>query len=384
MLRLTHSLRRAMPILKKPAVQKRPARCWAGMAAAARCKNASSDRCIASSDRGIAVDSAAPSDLPEEGKRPKARNPFQLFYANCLRLGEVTNSSEASEKWRLLSDVEQSGWRQKACLEKKMQVEFQHAKGVAIRITPAVRAAVTFTIDNDVVLEPERQTPLQQVAGDPVLGGYQLEWHNRNSTRGSVAEGSFGVAFRGFCPRTRMQVAVKIYRHDQESRSDLEHEVEICKRLGECRHGFFLSVLEAGVAAPIPYLVLPWVGDSLSCVLASRRTQNPCRIISADIVCIVFVQVADALRYMHSVGITHTDIKPSNVLIRECDRRAIVIDFNMAEVVTGDNWVPRGSCYSTYPWRAPSCGARARHSCYDAWWHLLSTSGRMGSCVWRR
>ena len=121
-----------MPILKKPVIRKRPAGGGAGLAAAARCKNGGSDR-------GIAVDSAASSDLSEEGKRPKARNPFQLFYADCLRMGKVSNSSEASKKWRLLSDVEQSVWRQKACLEKKVQAEFQHAKGVAIQITPAVQ-----------------------------------------------------------------------------------------------------------------------------------------------------------------------------------------------------------------------------------------------------
>ena len=69
-----------------------------------------------------------------------------------------------------------------------------------------------------------------------------------------------------------MQVAVKIHGHEEECRSELEHEVKIYKRLAECRFGLFLTVLEAGLTALIPYLVLPWVGDSLSSVMASRAT----------------------------------------------------------------------------------------------------------------
>ena len=274
-----------MPILKKPAIRKRPAQGQAGVTAVARSK--AGVTAVGRSKGGGALtkcdDGGATADGDEDpvdaARHPKARNPFQLFYAHVLRSGKASNASEASGMWGDLPDEQKAQWRQTASLEKKLQVESKPARGVAIRATAAVRAAVSLTVNNDAqsycreILEPE--APSQRVASDPVLGGYRLEWHNRNSTRGNVAAGAFGVAYRGFCLRTQMQVAVKVYGHDKDCRSELEHEVKIYKRLEECRHGMFLSVLEAGLTAPIPYLVLPWVGDSLSGIMASRITQNP-------------------------------------------------------------------------------------------------------------
>ena len=68
--------------------------------------------------------------------------------------------------------------------------------------------------------------------------------------------------------------------------------------------------------------------------------------------CIVSVQVADAVRFLHSIGVVHTDIKPRNVVLTQHDRRAILIDFNGAEHVRAENWRPRSQQYTTYPYRA--------------------------------
>ena len=107
--------------------------------------------------------------------------------------------------------------------------------------------------------------------------------------------------------------------------------------------------MQAGLTATIPHLVLPWVGPSLSEVLKGRAKWE---IVGLER--IVVVQVSDALKYLHSVHVIHTDIKPGNVLIRECDRRAVIIDFNTSEIADPmGEWQPRSTVYSTYPWRAP-------------------------------
>jgi serine/threonine protein kinase len=42
-------------------------------------------------------------------------------------------------------------------------------------------------------------------------------------------------------------------------------------------------------------------------------------------------EVAAALSHIHSLGINHLDIKPGNIMVREADRRAILIDFGLAK-----------------------------------------------------
>ena len=52
-----------------------------------------------------------------DGSTPKARNAFQLFYAESLRKHDVSNSTEASEKWRDLDAEKQSKWQHAALME---------------------------------------------------------------------------------------------------------------------------------------------------------------------------------------------------------------------------------------------------------------------------
>jgi len=48
----------------------------------------------------------------------------------------------------------------------------------------------------------------------------------------------------------------------------------------------------------------------------------------------IVLDVCEALREAHSQGVIHRDLKPGNVLLREGDR-AVVVDFGMAKIVTG-------------------------------------------------
>ena len=84
-----------------------------------------------------------------------------------------------------------------------------------------------------------------------------------------------------------------------------------------------------------------------------RVASQPCEIGHSDVTQIIAVQVADALLRLHSSGVVHTDTKPDDVLVRVCDRSAIIIDFSIAEVVMADEWRPRSLVCSAYPYRAP-------------------------------
>jgi serine/threonine protein kinase len=47
---------------------------------------------------------------------------------------------------------------------------------------------------------------------------------------------------------------------------------------------------------------------------------------------IVFREIIDAIRYLHSIKICHRDIKPSNIMIQEGSGKVKLMDFNVSKL----------------------------------------------------
>ena len=86
----------------------------------------------------------------------------------------------------------------------------------------------------------------------------------------------------------------------------------------------FPDMLDSGLSAPIPYLVLSWCGDdSANRVLkAVPLDVEACNAIARQSLC--------ALKCLHGVGVIHGDFKPSNVVIRKEDRHGSLVDFGLS------------------------------------------------------
>lgn len=73
------------------------------------------------------------------------------------------------------------------------------------------------------------------------------------------------------------------------------------------------------------YYVMNYIkGHTLSYIVKEKgpfNTANAIRIIS---------QIADSLNYLHGVHINHLDIKPANIIIRESDKKPVLIDFGLS------------------------------------------------------
>src|SRR5262249_2717447 len=150
------------------------------------------------------------------------------------------------------------------------------------------------------------------------LGGYRLLYR--------IASGSFGRVFRADDPHTGTVVAIKVLRRrwSEERRTiDLfEREGKVGRSL---QHPNIVSIL--AVARDIPsqqyYIVMEFVeGGNLRDFMAIRKKLEPKEALR------LLEDAAAGLAYAHSLGVTHRDIKPTNILI-STQGTAKLVDFGL-------------------------------------------------------
>jgi len=147
-----------------------------------------------------------------------------------------------------------------------------------------------------------------QPQGKPNPGDRVGAWHLDEA----LGRGAFGSAWRA--------------RHDDGRVGALkllpEAPGDELRALAAVRHPWVVSVLDGG-GAPAPYLVMELAaGEPLG---AWRARAQP----SIDEVLPIVAGLADALAAVHHAGITHGDIKPANIVVRDA-QQAWLVDFGMS------------------------------------------------------
>jgi CheY-like chemotaxis protein len=170
-------------------------------------------------------------------------------------------------------------------------------------------------------------TPWQSVKllkGDPdsyFLGGYRILY--------KIASGSFGRVFRADDPRTGRVVAIKVLRRRW---SEDPQRIEFFEREGRVgmslRHPNIVEMLAVN-RDPISgqyYMVMEFVeGGNLREILAIRKKLEPAEALR------LIEDAASGLAYAYSRGITHRDIKLTNILLSS-QGEAKLVDFGLAKI----------------------------------------------------
>jgi serine/threonine protein kinase len=155
------------------------------------------------------------------------------------------------------------------------------------------------------------------------LGGYRILYR--------IKSGSFGRVMRAEDPRTGREVAIKVLRHRW---TDDPRSVELFMR--EARIGMTLhhpnivEVLAVNRDEPTGqyYIVMEFVeGGNLRELMAIRKKLEPAEALR------VLEEAATGLAYAYSQGVTHRDMKLSNILISS-QRTAKLVDFGLAGLYT--------------------------------------------------
>jgi serine/threonine protein kinase len=155
------------------------------------------------------------------------------------------------------------------------------------------------------------------------LGGYRVLY--------KIASGSFGRVFRAEDPHTGEIVAIKVLR---QRWSEDPHTIELFEREGKLgkslRHPNIVTILDVN-KDPVTrqyYIVMEFVeGGNLRDFLAIRKKLEPGEALR------LLEDAAAALTYAYSKGLTHRDVKLTNILI-STQQTAKLVDFGLADIFT--------------------------------------------------
>jgi eukaryotic-like serine/threonine-protein kinase len=156
------------------------------------------------------------------------------------------------------------------------------------------------------------------------LGGYRLLYR--------IAAGSFGRVYRGDNPRTGEVVAIKVLRKRWAEGS---RKIELFEREGKVglsmQHPNIVRILAVN-RDPVTgqyYLVMEFVeGGNLKDFLAIRKKLEPPEALR------LLEETANGLAHALTLGLTHRDLKPTNILI-SATKTAKLVDFGLAELAGG-------------------------------------------------
>lgn len=154
-----------------------------------------------------------------------------------------------------------------------------------------------------------------------ILGGYRVLY--------KIASGSFGRVFRAEDPATGRVVAIKVLRNRW---SEDPQRIELFEREGRVgmslRHPNIVEVLAVGrdVASGQYFIVMEFVeGHNLREILKMRKRFEPAEALH------IIEDAASGLAYAFSRGVTHRDVKLTNLLI-STQGAAKLVDFGLAKI----------------------------------------------------
>jgi tRNA A-37 threonylcarbamoyl transferase component Bud32/CheY-like chemotaxis protein len=173
--------------------------------------------------------------------------------------------------------------------------------------------------------------------------GYLTPWQSQKLLKGDrdgyflggcrvlykIASGSFGRVFRAEEVETGRVVAIKVLRRRW---SDDAHNIELFEREGKVgltlQHPHIVEVLNVrhDAASGQYYIVMEFVeGQNLRDFLAIRKKLEPAEALH------IIAEAAAGLAHAYSRGITHRDIKLTNILISS-QGTAKLVDFGLAKM----------------------------------------------------
>ena len=138
---------------------------------------------------------------------------------------------------------------------------------------------------------------------------------------GLVGAGGQAVVYRAVHPVLQKEVVVKLSKFPSETS---DRSIQEGRLLSQLEHPNICRILDIDFHDNRPVLVMQFIkGRSLRDV--NRRKLTPQQILQ------VMKKLCDATATAHRLGVTHQDIKPSNILVSERGE-PYLIDFGLAQV----------------------------------------------------
>ncbi|NEP11444.1 MAG: serine/threonine protein kinase [Symploca sp. SIO2C1] len=163
------------------------------------------------------------------------------------------------------------------------------------------------------------------------VAGQQLQGSKYTIER-KLGTGGFGVTYLA-TTASHEQVVIKtlnetIIEHPDFAKFQEDFQNEAL-RLGKCSHPHIVKIYEFFQEGPLPCLVLEYIdGEDLASWVTNRD-------IFPEAEALHYIQqIGEALVEVHRSGFLHRDLKPQNIMLRNGNLEAVLIDFGIAREFT--------------------------------------------------
>jgi len=143
-----------------------------------------------------------------------------------------------------------------------------------------------------------------------------------------IGSGSFGNVFEARNNKTNTLVALKmpVQKSDRDGQKSVLDEARIYKKIHNPDNG--IANMKITTCKDRKIIVMDLLGSNLE----SIRDKTANKKLSLKSVIYIAIQTIDILKYIHSCGYLHRDIKPDNFVIGHTDpKKLFCIDFGLAK-----------------------------------------------------
>ncbi|MGM9473950.1 serine/threonine-protein kinase [Pseudarthrobacter sp. YS3] len=151
-------------------------------------------------------------------------------------------------------------------------------------------------------------------------------------------------------------VALKLFAPQAPDADELKRQEAEIQLLATLNHPSLVTLFDAGIDTRIPDEPRPFLTMELvdGQDLRSRIRHSP---VPLDELAVIGAGIADALAYVHSLGVIHRDIKPGNILLVQIrpgePLRPKLTDFGIARIVDGTRLTATGTMVGTAAYLSP-------------------------------
>ena len=184
-------------------------------------------------------------------------------------------------------------------------------------------------------------TGAHRLIGSTVLGVYELV--------DVLGQGGMSVVYKGRHKMTEQEVALKILPPELAAHAQVKSRfLEEARALAQLDHPNIVHLYNFGQENGCFVLAMQYVNG---------RTWERMILEAGSLDWTVSVKIAidvlRALEYAHGRGVVHRDMKPSNVLVRDDDGSATVMDFGIAKMTTSTRLTATGQTMGTVRYMSP-------------------------------